>query len=78
MMLKFFSIEELAEMEITIEKVYDEKNKLTTININGLDIKKIIDERNINFAYNSMERISRSAMRDNLLAQLPYLLQYAG
>ena len=78
MMLKFFSIEELAEMEITIEKVYDEKNKLTTININGLDIRKIIDERNINFAYNSMERISRSAMRDNLLAQLPYLLQYAG
>lgn len=78
MMLKFFSIEELAEMEITIEKIYDEKNKLTTIEINGLDIRKIIDERNINFAYNSMERISRSAMRDNLLTQLPYLLQYAG
>lgn len=77
MFLKFFTIEELGESGILIEKIYDDKNKFKTININGTDLKSILDERKINFSYTSMEKNKKSIIRETFITQLPALLQYA-
>lgn len=77
MFLKFFTIEELGEVGILIQKVYDEKNKFQTITVNGTDLKSILDERKINFSYTSMEKNKKSMIRETFITQLPALLQYA-
>ena len=77
MILKYFSIEELAEYGIDIEKTYDDNNKFTGIIVNGIELKNILDERKINFSYTSMEKNKKSMIRETFITQLPTLLQYA-
>lgn len=77
MLLKYFTIEELAEYGIEIEKTYDDNNKFTGIIVNGIELKNILDERKINFSYTSMEKNKKSMIRETFITQLPALLQYA-
>lgn len=82
MFLKFFSKEELAKKNILIEESFitDEEwvEKFDTILINGVDIKTIIDENNINFTYNSLDKVTKENSRDTIIMNFQYLAQYAG
>ena len=77
MLLKYFTIEKLAEYGIDIEKTCDDNNKFTGIVVNGIELKNILDERKINFSYTSMEKNKKSIIRETFITQLPALLQYA-
>ena len=74
---KYFTREELKELWVTVEEVYDDNNKFVTFNINGTDIKTIIDERNITFSYNSLYRLTKENSRSDLKEAFPFILQYA-
>ena len=82
MYFKFFTKPELMELGLDIQEVYEknekDQNKFVTFTVNGIDIKTIIDERNITFTYNSLSKLtkenSRAAIKESLMA----LLQYAG
>jgi len=81
MYLKFYTIDELKKLWIEVEKVFEpnEKwvSKFKTILLNKIDIKDIIDETNITFTYNSLDKVTKESIRWNLLQNLQYLLQYA-
>lgn len=81
MYLKFFTKEELNKLWVLVEEEFiTDKNgneKFDTILLNKIDIKDIIDETNITFSYNSLDKITKEATRDTITRNLQYLLQYA-
>lgn len=81
MYLKYFSKKELEKLWLKIEEkfIVDDKwiNKFDTIEINSIDIREIIDETNITFSYNSLDKVTKEATRDNITRNLQYLLQYS-
>jgi hypothetical protein len=80
MYLKFFTIEELEEKWIKVEKIFikDDKwiEKFSTFTINWTDIKDIIDENNITFTYNSLDKITKENSRSLITTNLQYMFQY--
>lgn len=80
MFLKFYTKEELLKLDIKVEEVFitDEKWKeiFSTIAINWVDIRTIIDENNISFTYNSLDKITMENSRDTIMLNLQYMLQY--
>ena len=79
--LKFFTKEELNNVWVEIEEVYETDSKtwnekFKTFTINGIDIFEILDESNITFNYNSLDKVTKEAMRDTIIQNLQYLLQY--
>lgn len=81
MYLKFFTKEELDKLWVKVDEVFETtKDWLTqfkTITLNWIDIRDIIDETNITFTYNSLDKVTKEAARENLMQNLQYLLQYA-
>lgn len=73
----FFTITELGEMGIKIEETKDEKWNFLSFKVNGIDIMTIVDERNITFTYNSLDKQTKENSRKAVVDTLPYLLQYA-
>ena len=59
------------------ETTKDWLTKFKTITLNWIDIRDIIDETNITFTYNSLDKVTKEAARENLMQNLQYLLQYA-
>ena len=43
-----------------------------------MDIKSVIDERNITFTYNSLNKLTKENSRASIKESLMALLQYAG
>lgn len=82
MYLKFFTMDELKKLWIQVDKVFEPnenwKSEFKTITLNWIDIRDIIDETNITFTYNSLDKVTKEAVRWNLMQNLQYLLQYAG
>lgn len=82
MYLKFFTMEELKKMWVQVDKVYETddnwKSIFKTITLNSIDIRDIIDETNITFTYNSLDKVTKETLRWNLMQNLQYLLQYSG
>jgi hypothetical protein len=80
MLFKFFTREELLELNIAVEDVFekdkDDKEKFKTITINWLDIMSVIDENNISFTYNSLDKITMENNRETIIMNLQYMLQY--
>lgn len=80
MLLKFFTKEELLKMDIKVEEVFIKDKKwndvFDTLTINSIDIKTIIDENNISFTYNSLDKITMENSRDTIMMNLQYMLQY--
>ena len=81
MYLKFFTKEELEKLWVMIEEVYETdknwNNKFKTITLNKIDVKEIIDETNITFTYNSLDKVTKEWTRATIVQNLQYLLQYA-
>jgi len=81
MYFKFFSKEELTKMWITIEEIFIEwewkKNTFDTFTINWIDIKTILDEKNITFTFNSLNKLTKENSRASIKEVLPAMLQYA-
>jgi len=82
MYFKFYTKDELLKMWIKVEEVFvtdkDWKQKFDTFNVNGIDIRSIIDERNITFTYNSLNKLTKENSRAAVKEALPAMLQYAG
>jgi len=80
MFLKFFTKEELWKMNIEITEVYETneqwKSKFKTFEVNWIDIKQIIDESNISFTYNSLDKITKEWARDTLIHNFQFIIQY--
>lgn len=80
MFFKFYTKEELASMEIIVEEVTKPDAKWTekfeTFNVNQIDIRKIIDERQITFTYNSLDKLTKENSRKTIMESLPAMLQY--
>ena len=82
MYFKFFTKEELARLWVDVEEQFkpDPKSwvdKFDTLLINKIDIKDIIDESNITFTYNSLDKTTKEAIRTQIMNNLQYILQYA-
>lgn len=73
----YYTQKELTDLGLKIEEVYDEQKKFVTFNVNGLDIRSIIDERAISFTYNSLHKQTKENSRKAVTDSLPFLLQYA-
>lgn len=82
MYFKFFTKAELMELGLDIQEVYEEdekgKSKFVGFTVNGMDLKTIIDERNITFTYNSLSKLTKENSRASIKESLMALLQYAG
>ena len=80
MFFKFFTKEELADMDIIVEEVTkpdaNAVEKFETFTINKIDIRKIIDERQITFTYNSLDKLTKENSRKTIMESLPAMLQY--
>lgn len=80
MFFKFYTKEELASMDVVVAEVTkpDLKwvEKFDTFTINGIDIRKIIDERQITFTYNSLDKLTKENSRKTIMESLPAMLQY--
>ena len=80
MFLKFYTKEELAEMDIVVEEVTkpdaNAVDKFDTFTINKIDIRTIIDERQITFTYNSLDKLTKENSRKTIMESLPAMLQY--
>jgi hypothetical protein len=80
MYMQFFSIEELWEKWVNVVKEYkkDDKEKevFNTFMVNKVDIRDILDENNITFTYNSLEKITKEWSRTTITTNLQYLVQY--
>lgn len=76
MYLKYFTKDELKRLDIEITEKFDEKNKFETFLVNGVDIRDIIDERNITFTYNSLDKLTKENSRKAIMESLPAMLQY--
>lgn len=81
MYLKFFTKEELAKMDVKIEEVFEKDkkgmDKFKTFTVNGVEIESIIDERNITFTFNSLNKLTKENSRAAIKESLPFLLQYS-
>lgn len=82
MYLKFFTKEELNKLWVEVEEEYETDSKtwvekFKTITLNKIDIRDIIDESNITFSYNSLDKVTKEAVRWNIVNNLQYLLQYS-
>lgn len=44
--------------------------------MNQIDIRKIIDERQITFTYNSLDKLTKENSRKTIMESLPAMLQY--
>lgn len=82
MYLKFFTKEELNSLWILVEDQYDKDDnwneKFKTFTLNKIDILDIIDETNITFSYNSLDKQTKESVRNNLINNLWPILQYSG
>lgn len=80
MFFKFYTKEELAEMDIIVEEVTKPDangvQRFDTFTINKIDIRKIIDERQITFTYNSLDKLTKENSRKTIMESLPAMLQY--
>lgn len=80
MFFKFYTKEELASMDIIVEETTkpdkDGVEKFDTFTINKIDIRTIIDERQITFTYNSLDKLTKENSRKTILEALPAMLQY--
>ena len=80
MFFKFYTKEELLKVWITIQDVYVKdstwKEIFDTYTVNWIDLKTIIDENNISFTYNSLDKITKENARDTIIMNLQYMLQY--
>lgn len=80
MFLKFYTKEELATMDIMVEELTkpdkDGKEKFDTFTINKIDIRTIIDEKQITFTYNSLDKLTKENSRKIIMESLPAMLQY--
>lgn len=80
MFFKFYTKEELASMEIIVEELTkpdkDGIQKFDTFTVNKIDIRKIIDERQITFTYNSLDKLTKENSRKTIMESLPAMLQY--
>lgn len=80
MYLKYFTKEELAKLEIEVKEEFEQTkwgwSKFKTFLINGRDIRDIIDERNITFTYNSLDKVTKENSRKTIMESLPAMLQY--
>lgn len=81
MFLKFFTIEELDKMWVKVLDVFETNDKwkeiFKTVTLNWIDIRDIINETNITFTYNSLDKVTKEATRDTITMNLMPLLQYA-
>lgn len=82
MYLKFFTKEELWKLWVEVEDVYETDSKtwlekFKTFTLNKVDIRDIIDESNITFTYNSLDKATKEAIRWQIMNNLQYVLQYA-
>jgi len=80
MYLQFFTTEELEQLWIVVERITKtqwKKEVIDTFKINGLDIKSIINEKNISFTYNSLDKLQKEAQRGTLQEVFQFILQYA-
>ena len=75
MYLKFYTKEELIEREINVEEQF-KNEKFDTFLINKIDIRSIIDEKNITFTYNSLDKLTKENSRKTIMESLPAMLQY--
>lgn len=80
--LKFFTKEELDKLWVQVEDQYEVDSetwleKFKTITLNKIDIRDILDESNITFAYNSLDKVTKEAVRWNIVDNLQYFLQYS-
>lgn len=82
MYLKFFTIDELKKMDIEVKEVFETDeagvNKFKTFTINEVELESIIDERNITFTFNSLNKLTKENSRAAIKESLMPLLQYAG
>lgn len=82
MYLKYFTIDELKKMDIEVLEVFekdeDQTDKFKTFTINGIELESIIDERNITFTFNSLNKLTKENSRAAIKESLMPLLQYAG
>lgn len=80
MFLKFYTKEELESINIIVEETTkpdkDGVEKFDTFTINKIDIRKIIDERQITFTYNSLDKLTKENSRKTIMESLPAMLQY--
>ena len=80
MYFKFFSVEELWDKWIKVETVYKKNDKwveiFDTFKINNIDINDILDENNISFTYNSLDKVTKESSRTAIITNLQYLIQY--
>lgn len=81
MAFSLYTIDELAKFEIIITEKFikDEngKEKFDTWLINQVDIRDVIDEKNVTFTYNSLDKLTKENSRTAITASLPAMLQYA-
>ena len=81
MYFKFYSKEELLKMWVTVTDKFVPNNewveKFDTFLINNVDIKTILDERNVTFTYNSLNKLTKENSRASVKEVLPAMLQYA-
>ena len=81
MYLKFFTMEELGKLGVQVEKVFEPNDEwrsiFKTITLNGIDIRDIVDETNITFTYNSLDKVTKENTRNLIMSNLQYLLQYS-
>lgn len=80
MYFQLFTIEELWNKNIEVIKEFKTDDKwnevFKTFMVNGIDINDIIDENNITFTYNSLDKVTKEAARWTITTNLQYLLQY--
>lgn len=78
MYLEHFSEAELNKMDIKVEKIMDEKEKeVVSFMINDKDVKDIINEKNISFRYNSLDKLQKENQRKTLQDVFQFIIQYA-
>lgn len=80
MFLKFFTKDELLKRNIEVIEIFDTDNKwrskFKTFEINWIDIKDILDESNISFTYNSLDKSTKENSRDTLIRNFQFMIQY--
>lgn len=82
MYLKYFTIPELEVLGISVKETFEKDDKgvdkFKGFTINEIDLESIIDERNITFTYNSLNKLTKENSRAAIKESLMPLLQYAG
>lgn len=76
MFFRFFTKDELSKRNVNVAEINDEKGRFQSFSINGIDVRDVIDENQISFTYNSLDRLTKENSRSTLVEAFPAIAQY--